>query len=74
MPLTNFQLMGMRSLLAQGWPVSLLFHLLNRCSLDHASWQELVNQGWVEVRADNRYWLTKEGQRIYKQESKGKWF
>lgn len=71
--LTVNQLMALRSLLAQGWPSSLLEILLNRCSLEMDNWQEMVNEGWVVVE-DNKFRLSNEGKRVYNTEKRGKYF
>jgi len=71
--LSIHQLMVMRSLLAQGWPSSMVDILLRRCALEEEGWQELLALGWLEEK-EGRWFLTKAGKRGYKRESKGRYF
>lgn len=77
MELTLHQLMAMRSLIHQGWPNSLLSHLLTRCGLEEEGWQALVHHNFVfcPPENDSKIWLlTSEGRREYRKQKKGKYF
>ena len=65
------QLCLLRSLRKAGFPCELIGIFLLRCGASEEEWKSLA--GLVEER-QGRYWLTEQGQKLYRLESKGRYF
>jgi hypothetical protein len=70
---SNAQLMMMRSLVSQGWPVDLIEHLPSRCGAADGEWQALADAGLIED-ANGRFRLTDKGRQAYKRARVGRYF
>lgn len=71
--LNVYQLMALRHLTQNGMEKSMLHYALSRSDCSQADWDAVQAAGLVCER-HHKVWLTTVGKKVYRQQSKGKYF
>lgn len=80
MLLSDRQLSLMQALLRVGVPSELIQIFITRCGTSQEEWEDLINRKLIELVKQRkkdilgRYFLTKEGKKLFKHEKVGRYY